>query len=74
MNKNRLYEEYELIKDDLTFRKSSFSSDNGGCVEVADLPDGGKALRDSKCPERAPLLYTSQEWTAFLLGIAAGEF
>lgn len=33
-----------------TWRKSSFSSDNGACVEVADLSEGMIAVRDSKHP------------------------
>lgn len=74
MSKDRLYADYELIKAGLEFRKSSFSADNGGCVEVAELPGGGMAVRDSKSPERPPLLYTAEEWTAFLLGVVAGEF
>ena len=37
------------ISDNLTWRKSSFSGGQGGdCVEVAELPDGGRAVRDSK--------------------------
>lgn len=34
----------------LTWRTSSFSSDNGMCVEVAVLPGGLVAVRDSKNP------------------------
>ena len=35
-----------------TWRKSSYSNGTGGnCVEVADLPSG-RAVRDSKHPER----------------------
>jgi hypothetical protein len=34
----------------LTWRKSSFSSDNGTCVELAPVPGGLIAVRDSKNP------------------------
>ncbi|WP_019610849.1 DUF397 domain-containing protein [Nocardiopsis sp. CNS-639] len=32
----------------LQFRKSSYSANASDCVEVADLPGGGAALRDTK--------------------------
>lgn len=56
-----------------TWRKSSFS-DNGSCVEVTDLPDGGAAVRDSKDPTSPVLTFTAQEWVAFVRGVKAGEF
>jgi hypothetical protein len=61
---------------DLTWRKSTFSNGNGGgCVEVADLSDGGRAVRDTKLGEASPVLwYTKAEWEAFVLGVRAGEF
>lgn len=45
-----------------------------GCVEVARLTDGGVAVRDSKDPSRPALLFTAEEWTAFVSGVHAGEF
>ncbi|GIH72265.1 DUF397 domain-containing protein [Sphaerimonospora thailandensis] len=59
----------------LSWRKSSFSGTNGGdCVEVAELPDGGRAVRDSKAPEGPVLRFTQSEWVAFTVGVRAGEF
>jgi hypothetical protein len=58
------------------WRKSSFSGSNGdsGCIEVAVLPDGGVAIRDSKDSSLAPHVYTAGEWEAFVAGVRAGEF
>ncbi len=59
----------------LTWRKSSHSGGTGGeCVEVALLPDGGRAIRDSKHPDGPRLHFTAAEWTAFLAGVRDGEF
>jgi hypothetical protein len=58
---------------ELAWRKSTRSG-GSACVEVAPLPDGGIAVRDSKDPNGAVLRYTAEEWTAFLLGVEGGEF
>ncbi|MEM8924517.1 MAG: DUF397 domain-containing protein [Actinomycetota bacterium] len=58
----------------LTWRKSSFSSGNGGaCVEVAD---GGDAvlMRNSKRPDEGAIAFTRAEVAAFIDGCRAGEF
>jgi hypothetical protein len=63
------------IPDNLTWRKSTFSSGSGGaCVEVAELSDGGRAVRHSKNPTGPAIAYTAAEWDAFLAGVKAGEF
>ncbi|MFF5473051.1 DUF397 domain-containing protein [Streptomyces achromogenes] len=48
------------------FRKSSYSSQLGECLEVADTAPGGRAIRDSKQHD-GPLLTVSRDaWQAFL--------
>jgi hypothetical protein len=58
---------------ELRWFKSSASGANG-CVEVAHMPDGGVALRDSKDRAKPVHVYTGDEWDAFLTGVKAGEF
>ena len=53
--------------------KSSASA-AGNCVEVAHLPGGGVAVRDSKDRAAMPHVYTRREWQAFLVGAKNGEF
>lgn len=58
----------------LTFRKAAASSNGGNCVEVALLPDGGRAVRDSKDQAGPMLRFSRAEWSAFLAGAKSGEF
>lgn len=61
--------------DTTTWRKSTYSGNQGGCVEVADLDDGRVAVRDTKQRGQGPILiFTSHEWNMFILGAKAGEF
>jgi hypothetical protein len=61
--------------DGLDWRTSTFSGDNGAsCVEVAFLPDGGTALRDTKNRALAAHHYPATTWTAFLAAVRNGEF
>ncbi|MFE2644385.1 DUF397 domain-containing protein [Streptomyces nigra] len=51
---------------DVTWTKSSYSTDEGpDCVEVAPTPDR-ILVRDSKDPDGPRLTLTPTTWTAFL--------
>lgn len=63
----------EIDLSNLRWFKSSASA-SGACVEVAHLPGGGVAVRDSKDRSKAPNVYTRREWEAFLIGVKNGEF
>ena len=57
------------------WRKSTRSNGQGGnCVQVADNIPGVIAVRDSKDPEGAHLLFGQAEWRAFIDGAKDGEF
>ena len=49
---------------DLKWIRSSYSSaEAANCVEIAVIPDGGRAVRDSKNPDGAVLVLTAGQWT-----------
>jgi hypothetical protein len=55
--------------------KSRRSGPTGGnCVEVAFLPAGDVAMRNSRHPDGPALIFTRAEWDAFLGGAGDGEF
>lgn len=60
--------------DSLVWRKSTRSGgQTGNCVETADLPNGGRAIRNSKDPNGPMVFFTAAEWAAFVAGVQAGE-
>ncbi|HEY2668875.1 MAG TPA: DUF397 domain-containing protein [Rugosimonospora sp.] len=65
-----------MAAKDLTraaWHKSSRSSGNGNCVEVAILGDA-VAVRDTKDRSGPVLVFTPAEWDAFVAGAKDGEF
>ncbi|MBV9141101.1 MAG: DUF397 domain-containing protein [Pseudonocardiales bacterium] len=56
------------------WRKSSFSTGGGACVEVALLDDGRIAVRNSNDPDAEVVLFTRAEMNAWIKGVKAGEF
>lgn len=55
------------------WKKSSRSSGNGQCVEVADLVHA-VAMRDSKDPDGPALVFDRDGWMRFLAGARDGAF
>ncbi len=56
------------------WRKSTFSDNNGACVEVRTDGNGDIEVRDTKNRAAGTLSFTTAEWTAFLDGAKEGQF
>ncbi|WP_422770897.1 DUF397 domain-containing protein [Plantactinospora sp. WMMC1484] len=72
--------------DEVTWRKSSYSGDQGACVEFALLgragdagaahagaADAAVAIRDSKDATGPALLFAPTAWTAFTTALSASH-
>ena len=59
---------------DARWVKSSWSNATGECVELASLPSGEIAVRNSRFPDGPALVYTPDEIAAFVAGAKDGEF
>jgi Domain of unknown function (DUF397) len=58
----------------VAWKKSTFSNPSGNCVELAKLPNGKIAVRNSRHPSGPALVYERGEIDAFLRAAKAGEF
>jgi hypothetical protein len=56
------------------WKKSRHSGPQGNCVELAALPGGDVAFRNSRDPQGPALVYSREEVSAFLHGAKDGEF
>jgi hypothetical protein len=59
--------EIDLSRAD--WHKSSYSGQNGNCVEVATNLSGVVAVRDSKDPDGPKLIFTVAEWQEFVASV-----
>ncbi|MFD5265354.1 DUF397 domain-containing protein [Streptomyces sp. NPDC058335] len=53
-----------------TFGKSSYSGQQGDCVEVAATTDHGRAVRDSKRQDGPLIAVSGQSWQTFVCQFA----
>ncbi|MDR0343238.1 MAG: DUF397 domain-containing protein [Nocardiopsaceae bacterium] len=53
------------------WRKSHYSSPQGNCVEIAALPGGRVAVRDSRHPSGPALIFGRTAWLRFIRTVKA---
>jgi Domain of unknown function (DUF397) len=58
---------------EVAWRKSNRSASVANCVQVGTF-DGGIVIRNSNDPDSGGLLFTLDEWKAFVGGAADGDF
>jgi hypothetical protein len=56
------------------WQKSRYSNSQGTCVELALLPGGDIAVRNSKDPDGATLIYSRAEIQALFQDVKDGDF
>jgi hypothetical protein len=67
-------DKYAIDLSGARWRISSHSAGSGSCVELAALPAGHVAVRDSTDRGRPALVFDAAEWRALLAGLADGQF
>ena len=56
------------------WKKASYSTNNGNCVEVAMNLPGVVAIRDSKNPDAPALVVSREDWESFTSAIKSGAY
>lgn len=56
------------------WRKSSYSADTANCVEVDQCWCRGVPVRDSKNPDGPVLVFSEPAWADFLARVKQGQF
>jgi hypothetical protein len=67
-------DKYAIDLSGAQWRISSHSAGSGSCVELAALPGGHVAVRDSTDRARPALVFDADEWRSLVAGIADGQF
>jgi hypothetical protein len=57
----------------MNWKKSSYSTAQGNCIEVASVRQGS-AVRDSKDPDGPVLRFSANAWHAFVAAVKSGAF
>ncbi|MEV6981184.1 DUF397 domain-containing protein [Sphaerisporangium sp. NPDC051017] len=56
------------------WRKSTYSGGGNNCVEIASNLSGFTGVRDSKTPTGPVLIFSADEWAAFVDGVKISGF
>ncbi|MGH3327810.1 MAG: DUF397 domain-containing protein [Streptomycetales bacterium] len=71
-------ERYQGLADaqlaEVLWTKSRRSNPSGNCVEMARLPSGAIAVRNSRHPDGEVLVYTAPQIREFIRGLKDGDF
>ena len=63
------------VVTDASWRKSTYSTYNGNCVEIGHLDAKIIGIKDAKHHGKGPVLaFTRNEWSAFLGSVKAGGY
>jgi len=75
---NGYYRQHGVRAQDISqavWQKSTLSSYNGSCFEIARLLSDRIGVRDTKDKGSGPvLIFNQNEWSSFAAGVKAGEF